>query len=52
MEEFLERCFYQAGQYASEEDYIELDRKLREKEVPFLNVDFSVSVFSALTYEQ
>ncbi|XP_078437517.1 glucose-6-phosphate 1-dehydrogenase, chloroplastic-like [Wolffia australiana] len=32
MEEFLGRCFYQAGQYGSEEDFSELDRKLRQKE--------------------
>ncbi|XP_020099630.1 glucose-6-phosphate 1-dehydrogenase, chloroplastic-like isoform X1 [Ananas comosus] len=32
MEQFLQRCFYQSGQYNSEEDFSELDRKLKEKE--------------------
>ncbi|TKV95556.1 hypothetical protein SEVIR_9G371200v4 [Setaria viridis] len=32
MEEFLQRCFYQSGQYNSEEGFAELDRKLKEKE--------------------
>ncbi|KAG8047417.1 hypothetical protein GUJ93_ZPchr0008g11940 [Zizania palustris] len=32
MEQFLKRCFYQSGQYNSEEDFFELDRKLKEKE--------------------
>ena len=33
MEQFLKRCFYQFGQYNSEEGFAELDRKLKEKEV-------------------
>lgn len=33
MDEFLKRCFYHSGQYSSEEDFAELDRKLKEKEV-------------------
>jgi glucose-6-phosphate 1-dehydrogenase len=32
MEEFLDRCFYQAGQYASDEDFGALDARLRETE--------------------
>ncbi|GAB4859337.1 Glucose-6-phosphate 1-dehydrogenase 1, chloroplastic [Ancistrocladus abbreviatus] len=32
MKQFLKRCFYQSGQYNSEEDFSELDRKLKEKE--------------------
>ncbi|XP_038883485.1 glucose-6-phosphate 1-dehydrogenase 1, chloroplastic-like [Benincasa hispida] len=32
MDEFLKRCFYHSGQYSSEEDFSELDRKLKEKE--------------------
>lgn len=32
MEEFLKRCFYHSGQYNSEEDFEELDKKLKEKE--------------------
>lgn len=32
MDEFLKRCFYHSGQYSSEEDFAELDRKLKEKE--------------------
>lgn len=33
MEAFLKRCFYHSGQYNSEEDFEELDKKLKEKEV-------------------
>ncbi|XP_021653287.2 glucose-6-phosphate 1-dehydrogenase, chloroplastic isoform X1 [Hevea brasiliensis] len=32
MDQFLKRCFYQAGQYNSEESFLELDKKLKEKE--------------------
>lgn len=32
MDQFLRRCFYHSGQYNSEEDFSELDRKLKEKE--------------------
>nr|CAB3495624.1 unnamed protein product [Digitaria exilis] len=32
MGQFLQRCFYQSGQYNSEEGFAELDRKLKEKE--------------------
>ncbi|XP_047090760.1 glucose-6-phosphate 1-dehydrogenase, chloroplastic-like isoform X1 [Lolium rigidum] len=32
MEQFLKRCFYQSGQYNSEEGFCELDRKLTQKE--------------------
>ncbi|XP_072992928.1 glucose-6-phosphate 1-dehydrogenase 2, chloroplastic-like [Typha latifolia] len=32
MEQFLQRCFYQSGQYGSDENFSELDKKLREKE--------------------
>ncbi|KAK4488744.1 hypothetical protein RD792_004527 [Penstemon davidsonii] len=32
MEEFLSRCFYQSGQYDSEENFEELDKKLKEHE--------------------
>uniref|UniRef100_A0A3B6QEF1 Glucose-6-phosphate 1-dehydrogenase n=1 Tax=Triticum aestivum TaxID=4565 RepID=A0A3B6QEF1_WHEAT len=32
MDKFLKRCFYQSGQYNSEEGFHELDRKLTEKE--------------------
>ncbi|XP_054806911.1 glucose-6-phosphate 1-dehydrogenase, chloroplastic-like [Prosopis cineraria] len=32
MDEFLERCFYHPGQYDSEENFAELDKKLREHE--------------------
>lgn len=32
MEQFLQRCFYQAGQYSSEEHFSELGKKLKEKE--------------------
>ncbi|CAH9089387.1 unnamed protein product [Cuscuta europaea] len=32
MELFLKRCFYLSGQYSSEEHFVELDRKLKQKE--------------------
>ncbi|KAJ8554487.1 hypothetical protein K7X08_025165 [Anisodus acutangulus] len=32
MDHFLERCFYHSGQYNSEDDFAELDYKLKEKE--------------------
>ncbi|PKU74122.1 Glucose-6-phosphate 1-dehydrogenase 2, chloroplastic [Dendrobium catenatum] len=32
MEQFLERCFYHSGQYDSEGDFAQLDKKLREHE--------------------
>ncbi|KAI3695371.1 hypothetical protein L1987_78368 [Smallanthus sonchifolius] len=32
MEEFLQRCFYHSGQYNSEENFAELDSKLKHKE--------------------
>ncbi|KAJ0933311.1 Glucose-6-phosphate 1-dehydrogenase [Helianthus annuus] len=32
MEEFLARCFYQTGQYNSEENFAELDNRLKQKE--------------------
>ncbi|KAL6009588.1 Glucose-6-phosphate 1-dehydrogenase 1, chloroplastic [Asimina triloba] len=32
MEQFLQRCFHHSGQYDSEENFLELDRKLKEKE--------------------
>lgn len=33
MDQFLKRCFYHSGQYGSEENFQELDEKLKEKEV-------------------
>ncbi|XP_051151931.1 glucose-6-phosphate 1-dehydrogenase, chloroplastic-like isoform X2 [Andrographis paniculata] len=32
MKQFLKRCFYHSGQYNSEEHFLELDKKLTEKE--------------------
>ncbi|WOL01728.1 glucose-6-phosphate 1-dehydrogenase, chloroplastic-like isoform X1 [Canna indica] len=32
MEQFLKRCFYHSGQYDSEDNFAELDKKLREHE--------------------
>ncbi|KAI3438309.1 hypothetical protein D9Q98_000743 [Chlorella vulgaris] len=32
MDEFLERCFYQAGQYASEDDFAALDKRMADGE--------------------
>jgi len=40
MEQFLQRCFYQPGQYNAEEGFAELDRKLKEKEVPTSQTEF------------
>lgn len=36
MDHFLKRCFYHSGQYSSEDDFIQLDNKLKEKEVIYL----------------
>jgi glucose-6-phosphate 1-dehydrogenase len=33
---FLKRCFYHSGQYSSEEHFLELDNKLKGKEVLFI----------------
>ncbi|XP_068667935.1 glucose-6-phosphate 1-dehydrogenase 1, chloroplastic-like [Aristolochia californica] len=33
MEQFLQRCFYHSGLYNSEDNFSELDQKLKEKEV-------------------
>ena len=33
MNQFLKRCFYHSGQYNSEDNFAELDIKLKEKEV-------------------
>ncbi|PIN02853.1 Glucose-6-phosphate 1-dehydrogenase [Handroanthus impetiginosus] len=32
MEQFLKRCFYHSGQYDSQENFVELDKKLRDHE--------------------
>ncbi|XP_024987636.1 glucose-6-phosphate 1-dehydrogenase, chloroplastic isoform X3 [Cynara cardunculus var. scolymus] len=32
MDQFLERCFYHPGQYDSQENFLELDKKLKEHE--------------------
>ncbi|WCJ37375.1 glucose-6-phosphate dehydrogenase 1 [Euphorbia peplus] len=32
IDQFLKRCFYHSGQYSSEEHFLELDQKLKEKE--------------------
>lgn len=34
MEEFISRCYYQAGQYDQLESYAELDKSLKALEVP------------------
>lgn len=39
MDQFLKRCFYHSGQYNSEEDFAELNTKLKEKEVNLLSSD-------------
>lgn len=41
MDNFLKRCFYHAGLYNSEENFAELDIKLKEKEVICLYVYYS-----------
>lgn len=33
MDQFLKRCFYHSGQYDSQENFAELDKKLKEHEV-------------------
>lgn len=33
MDEFLKRCFYHSGQYDSQDNFAELDKKLKEHEV-------------------
>ncbi|XP_042477739.1 glucose-6-phosphate 1-dehydrogenase, chloroplastic-like [Macadamia integrifolia] len=33
MDQFLQRCFYHSGQYNSDQNFSELDKKLKEKEV-------------------
>ena len=33
MDEFLNRCFYHSGQYDSQNNFAELDKKLKEHEV-------------------
>lgn len=33
MDQFLKRCFYHSGLYNSEDHFLDLDSKLREKEV-------------------
>lgn len=37
MEQFLKRCFYHSGQYDSEANFAELDKKLKEHEVMTLD---------------
>ncbi|MCD7472157.1 Glucose-6-phosphate 1-dehydrogenase [Datura stramonium] len=49
MEQFLERCFYHSGQYDSQENFAELDRKLKEHEELVENL--SVLRFSNLIFE-
>lgn len=49
MDNFLKRCFYHAGLYNSEENFAELDIKLKEKEVICL-LQFFPSVCFLLSY--
>lgn len=35
MDQFLKRCFYHSGQYDSQQNFEELDKKLKEHEVIF-----------------
>lgn len=45
MEQFLERCFYHSGQYDSQENFAELDKKLKEHETGrFSNRLFYLSI--------
>ncbi|KAK4377092.1 hypothetical protein RND71_003388 [Anisodus tanguticus] len=45
MEQFLERCFYHSGQYNSQENFAELDKKLKEHEAGrFSNRLFYLSI--------
>lgn len=53
MDNFLKRCFYHAGLYNSEENFAELDIKLKEKEVICLLQFFLLCVsVSAILQEQ
>ncbi|KAK4414946.1 Glucose-6-phosphate 1-dehydrogenase, chloroplastic [Sesamum alatum] len=36
MEQFLSRCFYHSGQYDSQQNFVELDKKLKEHEPNFV----------------
>lgn len=36
MDQFLKRCFYHSGLYNSEDHFLDLDSKLKEKEVIYL----------------
>lgn len=40
MDQFLKRCFYHSGQYNSEDDFAELNTKLKEKEVYVRDITF------------
>lgn len=45
MEQFLQRCFYHSGQYDSQENFAELDKKLKEHEAGrFSNRLFYLSI--------
>lgn len=50
MDHFLERCFYHSGQYNSEDDFAELDYKLKEKEVMDVSLLIGVHTLSDNTY--
>jgi len=44
MDQFLKRCFYHSGQYDSQENFAQLDKKLKEHEVilvTYLSFDFA-----------
>lgn len=45
MDQFLKRCFYHSGQYNSEEDFAELNTKLKEKEVNSFTLSVKPIVF-------
>ncbi|CDY65677.1 BnaCnng48180D [Brassica napus] len=44
MDQFLKRCFYHSGQYNSEDDFAELNTKLKEKEVYLSNRLYYLSI--------
>ncbi|RHN40628.1 putative glucose-6-phosphate dehydrogenase (NADP(+)) [Medicago truncatula] len=47
MDYFLKRCFYHSGLYNSEEDFLDLDSKLKEKEVM---LEEKKNIFDLLCY--
>jgi glucose-6-phosphate 1-dehydrogenase len=47
MDQFLIKCFYHSGLYNSEEDFLDLDSKLKEKEVKLEKKNLIFMLFDA-----